>query len=85
MIYLSVSVGDCLAGRSPRLRGRIDGSVLLLPALLPRLVMISIAQLIMTSDYVCTGRFPVQASAVFLNELIISHTHTHSLTLFLFA
>ena len=36
------------------------------------LVMTSIAQLIKTSEYVCTGRYPVQASAVFLNELIIS-------------
>ena len=35
-------------------------------------VMTSIAQLIKTSEYVCTGRVPVQASAVFLNELIIS-------------
>ena len=36
------------------------------------LVMTSIAQLIKTSEYACTGRDPVQASAVFLNELIIS-------------
>ena len=35
-------------------------------------VMTPIAQLIKTSEYVCTGRDPVQASAVFLNELIIS-------------
>ena len=35
-------------------------------------VMTSIAQLIKTSAYVCTGRNPVQASVVFLNELIIS-------------
>ena len=34
--------------------------------------MTSIAQLIKTSEYVCTGRYPIQASAVFLNELIIS-------------
>ena len=33
---------------------------------------VSLAQLIKTSEYVCTGRDPVQASAVFLNELIIS-------------
>ena len=43
------------------------------------LVMTSIAQLIKASEYVCTGRYPVQASAVFLNELIISLSlsHTH--------
>ena len=34
--------------------------------------MTSIAQLIKTSEYVCTGRYPVQASAVFLNELMTS-------------
>ena len=34
--------------------------------------MTSIAQLIKTSDYACTGRYPVQASAMFLNELSIS-------------
>ena len=40
-------------------------------------VMTSIAQLIKTSEYVCTGRWhPVQASAVFLNELIISFSQT---------
>ena len=40
--------------------------------------MTSIAQLIKASEYACTGRYPVQALAVFLNELIIS------LSLFLF-
>ena len=34
--------------------------------------MTSIAQFIKTSEYVCTGRDPVQALAVFLNELKIS-------------
>ena len=34
----------------------------------------AIAQLIKTSEYVCTGRDPVQASALFLNELNLSHT-----------
>ena len=34
--------------------------------------MTSIALLIKVREYVCTGRYPVQASAVFLNELIIS-------------
>ena len=34
--------------------------------------MTSIAQLIKASEYICTGRYPVQASAVFLNELLIS-------------
>ena len=29
-------------------------------------------QLIMASDYACMGRYPVQASAMFLNELSIS-------------
>ena len=48
------------------------GSFFLLPSSLSR-VMTSIAELIKTSEYVCTGRDPVQASAVFLNELIISH------------
>ena len=37
-----------------------------------RVVMTSIAQLIKTSEFVFIGRDPVQASAVFLNELIIS-------------
>ena len=32
----------------------------------------TVHMLIKTSEYVCTGRYPVQASAVFLNELIIS-------------
>ena len=36
------------------------------------LVMTSLAQLIKASEYACTGRYPVQASAMFLNELIIS-------------
>ena len=36
-------------------------------------VMTSIAQLIKSIEYVCTGRYPVQASALFLNELIISN------------
>ena len=34
--------------------------------------MTSMAQLIKASEYVCTGRYPVQAVAVILNELIIS-------------
>ena len=34
--------------------------------------MTSIAQLIKASEYVNTGRYPVQASVVFLNKLIIS-------------
>ena len=36
------------------------------------LVMTSIAQLIKASEYSCTGRYPVQALAMFLNELSIS-------------
>ena len=43
------------------------------------LVMTSIAQLIKTSAYVCTGRNPVRASVVFLNELIISRPYSPSL------
>ena len=55
--------------------------------------MTSIAQLIKASEYACTGRSPLQASTMFLNELIISlslslsfslshtHTHTHTLSL----
>ena len=31
--------------------------------------MTSIAQLIKASEYACTGRYPVQVSAMFLNEL----------------
>ena len=46
------------------------------------LVMTSIAQLIKASEYVCTGRYPVQASAVFLNELIISLSFYSSLSNF---
>ena len=38
--------------------------------------MTSIAQFIKTSEYVCTGRDPVQALAVFLNELIILILYT---------
>ena len=34
--------------------------------------MTSIAQLIKASDYACTGRYPVQALAMFLSELSIS-------------
>ena len=34
--------------------------------------MTSIAQLIKASDYACTGRYPIQARVVFLNELSIS-------------
>ena len=37
-----------------------------------RLIMTSIAQLFKTSEYVRTGRYPVQTSVVFLNELITS-------------
>ena len=40
------------------------------------IVMTSIAQLLKTSEYVCTGKYPAQASAVFLNELVISLDHS---------
>ena len=45
--------------------------------------MTSIAQLIKASEYVCTGRNPVQASAVFLNEIIISLCFKNTERLFL--
>ena len=35
-------------------------------------VMTSIAQIIKASVYACTGRYPVEASAMFLNEFLIS-------------
>ena len=44
------------------------------------LVMTSIAQLIKASEYASTGWYPVQALTMFLNELIISLSHSQSLT-----
>ena len=46
--------------------------------------MTSIAHFIKTSEYVCTGRYSVQASAMFLNELIISLNLFLSISLNLF-
>ena len=42
------------------------------PFLSLSLSLTSIAQLIKASDYACTGRYPVQTSAIFLNEFSIS-------------
>ena len=60
--------------KPPKVRVHIEHLASLITGYLSHnlLVMTSIAQLIKTSEYVCTGRYPVQASAVFLNELIIS-------------
>ena len=46
--------------------------------------MTSIAQLIKASEYACTDRYTVQASAMFLNELIISLNLFLSISLNLF-
>ena len=45
----------------------------------------SIAQLIKASEYARTGRYPVQASAVFLHELVISLSLSLSFSLYIYS